>query len=541
MRAWAALGAIALALAAAVPALAQDAEARANRRIEIAPYIEVDQAAIANLKGGGNDVLTYTTVAAGVDAAVRTRRVEAQANVRYEHNFGWGDSIGDQDILSGIARARVSIIPDQLSIEAGGLATRFRSDFNGANGTLAINSETISKVYSGYVGPTLTSQIGDVSVNAAYRFAYTRVEDDFDSSFPGTLPLHASDESRFHNVTASVGMQPGALPFGWAIGGGYQREGADLLDQRFDDKFARVDFTLPVSPTVALLAGAGYEDVEISQRDALRDANGAIVVSNGRIVTDPASPRLLAYDTDGLIWDVGVLWRPSRRTRLEARVGERYGSMHYIGSFSWQPDRYSSLNVAVYDSIDSFGRLVTGGIVGVPDNFVAPRNPFTGDLGGCTFGANGGEGGGQCLNDALSALGAANFRNRGVAVQYTRTRGVWTWGMGAGYARRKFIAPQTGALAAIDGATDENFYAVLFAARRLDDRSGVDFSAYANSYDSGLPGGVDVVNVGGYASYYRNLTRRLTATGALGVDAMDPSTAESVIAALAQIGVRYTF
>jgi hypothetical protein len=255
MRAALSLTAVALGFLA-MPALAQDVETQPGRRVAIQPYIELDQSVIANLKGGGEDVLTYTTVAAGIDAAVRTRRIEAQANVRYEHNFGWGKTIGDQDILSGLARARFSVIPDQFSIEAGGLATRFRSDYSGSNGLLAIDTQSISKVYSGYVGPTLTSHIGDLSVNAAYRFGYTRVEDSFDSSFPGISPLRAHDDSRFHNVTASVGMQPGVLlPVGWALGGGYAREDADQLDQRYEDKFARVDFTLPVTPTVALLAG----------------------------------------------------------------------------------------------------------------------------------------------------------------------------------------------------------------------------------------------------------------------------------------------
>ena len=34
----------------------------------------------------------------------------------------------------------------------------------------------------------------------------------------------------------------------------------------------------------------------------------------GRFVTNEAAPRQIAYETDGLIWDAGVLWRPSRRT-----------------------------------------------------------------------------------------------------------------------------------------------------------------------------------------------------------------------------------
>ena len=49
------------------------------------------------------------------------------------------------------------------------------------------------------------------------------------------------------------------------------------------------------------------------------------------------------------------MWRPSRRTALEAHVGRRYGSTTYYGSFAWAPNARSSVNVSVYDNITGFG------------------------------------------------------------------------------------------------------------------------------------------------------------------------------------------
>src|SRR3546814_8934986 len=112
----------------------------------------------------------------------------------------------------------------------------------------------------------------------------------------------------------------------------YEREDASQLDQRYEGKYARADVTMPIGPTVALLGGVGYEDIEIGQRDPLLDADGVPVRdANGRFVTDTSSPRRLSFDTDGLIWDAGVMWRPSRRTSLTARVGRRYGDPLHPG------------------------------------------------------------------------------------------------------------------------------------------------------------------------------------------------------------------
>ncbi|MGN6689769.1 MAG: hypothetical protein ACTHJU_02370, partial [Sphingopyxis sp.] len=46
-----------------------------QRQVSVTPYLEVGQVLSADLKNG-DDVLTYTTVAVGVDAAIVTRRAE---------------------------------------------------------------------------------------------------------------------------------------------------------------------------------------------------------------------------------------------------------------------------------------------------------------------------------------------------------------------------------------------------------------------------------------------------------------------------------
>ena len=88
---------------------------RAQRQVDVSPYLEVGQVLTADLKNGG-DVLTYTTVAAGIDAAIVTRRAELAATLRYEHRFGWNGDLGDSDTISGLARGRIEVALTDLDI-----------------------------------------------------------------------------------------------------------------------------------------------------------------------------------------------------------------------------------------------------------------------------------------------------------------------------------------------------------------------------------------------------------------------------------------
>lgn len=524
----------------AIAAMLAGGTARAERKAEIKPYLGVDQTVISDLHGGTGDTLSYTSAVVGVDAHLQGRNSELQASLAYEHQFSWTRGTPDQDVISGLVNARVDLMHDALSVEGGALATRVRTDgFTGANSNLA-GAGSRSQVYSAYVGPTFRSKLGDLDVNAAYRLGYNKLESGFDTALSGAPSLDSFDESWTHEATASIGMQPDVLlPFGWAVGVGYEREDASQLDQRFEDKWARLDVTMPVSLDFAVIGGVGYEKIKISNRDALRDVNGDPVRdAGGRFITDSASPRLLAYDSDEIIWDVGIMWRPSKRTSAQFTVGHRYGSMSYTGSLSWQPDARSSLNISLFDSVDSFGRALNGNLANLPSDFNVTRNPFSGDLGGCAFG--GARGGGVCFTDSLAGIRAANFRNRGLTMSYAHRAGPWNYGIGAGYSRRKFIANDA-IFAGVNGVSDENYFGVIALGYAFDDRSGIDANIYANQFNSGFAGVANVFNAGAYVSYHRQFMRRLQGTASVGVDHAKQSGVDSVLTGLAQIGVRYQF
>jgi hypothetical protein len=516
-----------------------------GRRSVVVPYLEVGQVLSADLTNGG-DLLTYSLAAVGVDAAVATSRAEAQVSVRYERRFSWNDDFGDEDAISGVARGNLQIIPNTLSIEAGALGIRSRVDNRGAAPSNLIGgSDNVTQIYSVYAGPTLATQVGTVDVNALYRIGYTKVEADAVALPAGALPLDLFGDSVNHAASLAIGQQPGGfLPIGWSVSGGWYREDASQLDQRFDDKIVRADVTVPVSATLALVGGIGYEDIEISERDAVRDATGAPVVGNdGRLVTNRNSPRLLSYDQDGLIWDVGVLWRPSRRTSLEARVGKRYDSMTYYGSFSYTPNQRVAANLTVYDLVAGFGSRLNDNLAGLPTQFDATRNPLSGDLNSCFFGVGGG---GNCLNDALQSVASSAFRTRGVTGQISLTSGSWQHGFGAGYSRRKFFAADNGALAGFDQTIDEIWFASYVAAKQLDPRSSITGAIYANYLENGPGqvlngGGSDILGLGTNVAYGRNFTNRFNGTLALGLDYFDPKGFESSLVASALLALRYSF
>ena len=511
---------------------------REKPRLDVTPYIEVQQVLFADLDGG-RDILTYTTVAAGVDASIATRRMEGQVSLRYERVIGYDSQVEDQDNVSGLARGSVALTRN-LSVEAGALASRSSIDGRGPNQvSFQPFSDNVTQVYSVYAGPTFAAQTGDLSVNAAYRVGYTKVESQDAGSLPsGAQPLDLFDDSVSHAASASVGMQPGTLPFGWAVGAGYNREDSSQLDGRYEGYYGRVDVTVPILETLAVVGGVGYEKIEVSERDALRDGLGnPIVGPGGRLLTDSSSPRLLAFESDGIIWDAGVLWRPSRRTTLEARYGHRYGSDTYIGSFSYTPNERMGVNVSVYDSVQGFGGQINNALADLPTAFNSNRNPLTGDLNSCVFSA----GGGSCLNNALRTANSATFRSRGVQASISESNGPWSSGLAIGYDRRKFLASALGGQGQIAGLIEENYYLAGYLGREIDRQSSVETNFYGNFSDPGQAGAPDSYGFGTNVAYYRNIWRGLSASVAAGIDTYRIEDFEQDVTASALLGLRYSF
>lgn len=544
--------AIAAVLAIPAQAFAQDGEGSrdtrgkgeaSSQRIEVEPYIEVNQVLFAEIDPG-DEVVTYTSLAAGVDTYIDGRNTDASISVRYERRIGYGDNDASGDTISGIARASTAIVPRQVTLEAGALATRTSIEGNGSlSDSFGVSDDNSTQIYSGYVGPTVRGRVGNFEAESSYRFGYTKVEQqDLIVANPDLEPVDVFDESTVHAAQARIASRAGeAFPFGVGVGASILQEDISNLDQRVRDANVRGDVTVPVSRDVALVGGIGYESVEISSRDALRDpvTGDPVRGADGRLITDDTSPRAIAYEADGLIWDVGVMWRPSRRTAAQAYVGRRYGSTSYWGSLSYQPTTRTSLNIGIYDQVQGFGNQLNSALSDLPTNFQANRDPLTGDIFGCVGGVDGA----ACLNPALGSVRSSTFRSRGVGATFARNLRNGSWGVGAGYDNREYIAAEGTVLALADGVVDENFWTSAFYSTQLDRRSNLNLNAYANFYQSGFVDSGELTNVGAAASYYRTLAQGLSASAALGVDGVirDDELLEDFWTARAAVGLRYSF
>lgn len=528
-------------LSLAAPVLAQsDAPMKRDDspRVDISPYIEVDQTVLADFYDGDTEVSTYTSLAAGVDTSIYNRRIQGYLSARYERRISWQDGEEDQDYISALANVSGIITPG-LSWEAGGIASRTRIDARGGvpNNFVGV-TENVSRVYSAYTGPTLATNIGEMNVSAGYRFGYTRVEEgQTGPASPGLNPVDIFDDSFTHAASVSFGMQPGTLPVGWAIGAGYNREDAGQLDQRYEDAHARLDLTVPLTASFALVGGVGYEKVKVSERDALRDVNGVpIYDASGRLITDDRSPRLTSFETDGLIFDAGVMWRPSRRTSFEARVGRRYDSTTYYGSLSYAPNDRTTFGVSVYDQMSGFGSQLNNAIAGLGGNFSSTRNPLSGEFTGCALGGTGA----MCFGPALQSANSAAFRSRGVTASLSTRAGGWELGYAMGYQNRRYQVSSIGGQSQLAGKTDETYFASLSASRGIGQTGSFGTSIYGNYYLPALSND-GTIGVGANAYYGQQLWRGLTLNVAAGVDTYSRENVDTEVTASGLIGLRYGF
>lgn len=511
----------------------------ANTRIR--PYVEVDQMADWQLDNGGN-VDAYTTVSAGFDANVRSRDIEGQASYQYQRYIPWSKKGSSSDVHDGLARFRGDLLHNQLTVEGGAIASRTRIDNRGAGIGLFGGNPNTSQLYGAYAGPHFRTKVGKLEYNAGYEFGYIGVDSAAITTLPAGQPvLDRYGHSTSHNATMSIGMATGDLPFGWTLTGGWIHENVSQLSQRYNGKYARLDTVLPVGPTFALLGGIGYEDLAISQRQPLVDITGNPVInSKGRYVLDPTLPRATAYATDGVTWDVGFTWKPTRRTSLEVVGGRRYGARAITGTFHHELTKRVSFEAGYYDAIDSFGRSITRQLASLPTSFVTERNPFTGTFGNCVFGNQPGSGG--CFGNAMQSATTANFRSHGAYGVLSGRTGPWIFGAGVDYVRQKFIAPRaTTTFFNINGTDNRILTTELEVSRSLSSNSTMSAGLQANWYKSGLANSPNVRELSLSGTYRRSFTEHVIGYGSLGLYNDRINGQGSSTHAYAGLGLRYQF
>jgi len=514
-----------------------------RQRLRIDPYIELNQIVTQEITPG-DETEVYGGVAAGVEASVQGRRGGGSVSLRYDRVISYGSNTSDGDSLSGVARGYAAVAPG-FTVEAGGLAARTRVDAGGG-ATLAsgqpIDADSEARIYSAYAGPNLSTRVGAADVSANYRFGYSRVEEPAVGLVDSTVtPIDVAQESIVHSANARIGVAPRTvLPVGVAVGAGAYQEEVSNSDQRVRDFYGRGDLTVPVAPGLAVVGGVGYEYVQVSNRDVVRDGAGDPVVGeDGRFQTDDSGPRRIAFETEGLIWDVGVVWKPSSRTQLEAHYGRRYDSDSYYGTFSWQPSSRTAVNLSVYKGISGFGGAITNSLANLSVGFVASRNALTGDFTGCVTGT-GTDGSADCLGGALSSVRSAVFKNQGVNFAYSTTQGRLTTGIALGYDRRRYYGATGTLLAAANGVVDESYYANVSLGGPVGPLAAFTVNGYVSYLQQGSTVSGDALLLGASAAYSRTLFRNLSARAAVSVDTVDSDVLDETNAS-ALLGLRYDF
>lgn len=509
-------------------------------RVDIGGYVEGQAGVSAELGDGGglgnDDTLTYTAVAAGIDGQVSTRRVAASFGYRYERRFELEGNLPDADVHSGIAQVRAQLVPNTVSVEAAGIATRT----GGTGRALGVNErEAGAEVYAGYAGPTLTTRAGNVEINAFYRLGYVNVDDD---SLSGFASPEGNFNSTIHMGGASASVRPGVLPVGVTVSVGHVSASTSTFDSEFEGQFARAEALLPVNPSLALTAGVGYSRGRATQQDLLRDGNGVPVFDgDGNLAPDPNAPRVTAYDVEGVFADAGFIWRPSPRSELQLRAGiNDDGDPIVGGSAAFQLGRSFGFSFSLYDNDETYGTNLTRNLRDLPDEFKIERDPLSGGLSsGCTFDEDR-PGRGVCLSPALQSLTGASFRARGGSVLFSGGGRQWNWGGGVTYARREYHLPDNPIFADAFAPDDQDFAVFVSGGRRLGRSASIGFDTFFSRYDSDAVDR-DVNTFGGRASFTQGfLLNRLELLLALGVTHRSMFLEDSLVAD-GVIGLRYVF
>ncbi|WP_340316788.1 porin family protein [Rhizorhabdus argentea] len=511
-------------------------------RPEFGAFLDLQQFGEMQLSGAGGDDVTYSEVSGGATGRINNRRIVASASYRLSYRIPETGDISKSVSQDGVMRLQANVIDEWLTVDSGAIATRSRVAAGGAAPQFdSANPKNLTQTYSVFVQPSVVHRIGDLSVTASYRYAYTQNESGSTGGVLTGLPADRFDNSKAQQGNLSLGMDNSSLPFDWSVSSQYRRENISNLARHFRAFSTTAEVKVPITDFVALVTSGGYEQTRTSQRRALVDPLTGLPVlgKGGRFVVDPASPRLLTYDMDGLVGDAGIIWKPSRRTRLEARAGYRYGGLSMSGLLEMHPSERSGVTMVVTDRIESFGQGVSGGLADAPANLdlgqsLDPASSYQ----HCLFGKSPGTG--RCIGGALGQASANTYRERAASLIFNHRMRKWSFATSLGYSRRTYI-DDPGTLFSLDGVVDQSFFGDVVLTGQLTRNSGVSFSFSGNLFKNGQVGASDVLSGSFSSNYYRTFGRGIRAQASLAVESSKQDGVTADVSGRAQLGVQYQF
>jgi uncharacterized protein (PEP-CTERM system associated) len=509
-----------------------------------AAFMNIQQIVEGQLRGSGTDDVTYTEVSGNLLTQVSNRRIVLSATYRLSYRIPEAGKIDENIQHNGVMRLQANVIDEWLNMESGAIITRSRVDPSGsASQTNAGNQQNLTQTYSAYIQPVLAHQMGDLGVQASYRYAYTANDVGKTGDAPAGSPLtDRFDSSKGQQATLALAMDQGSLPFSWKLSGEYRHENTTNLAEHFRAHSVIGEIKLPIGNSrVALVTSGGYERTRTSERSALIDPLTGLPVlgKGGRFVVDPASPRVLTYDMEGLIGDAGIIWRPSQRTRMEARAGYRYGGFSLTGLVEMRPSDRTGLTMIITDRVESFAQGLSNGLASTtPSLDLGLSNDPNSSYQNCLFGKAVGEG--RCINGALGQAAASAYRERAANVIFTHRMRQTTLTSAFGYSRRAYIDNPNSPVS-LAGVVDQSFFGNMTVSRRLTRESGISFSFQGNYFMNGQVGAPDAMSGSVNTSYYRSFGRGIQFNATVAIDGSKQENIPADVSGRAQLGLQYRF
>ena len=276
----------------------------------------------------------------------------------------------------------------------------------------------------------------------------------------------------------------------------------------------------------------------MDSHDAVRDPLGNPVLDkNGRFITDFATPRYVALKKDDPIWDAGFIWRPSRRTNLEAHVGYRYGQISEYGAFTYMPTPKQNLSVVVYDNLGGFGGDLNNTLSNLSSQFQTVRDSITGNISSCLSTAAAG----GCLGGVLGSANSAFGLGHGVTIGYDLHFGRWDTGVGVGYDVHRYISASQTVDAHINGKADTYYWVDAFVGAAINEKSQFQSTLNIYKYHSGLVLSGDVTSVRLVSIYQYFPSKHLSFNASLALNASFNQSQADLWSSTLSLGVRYTF
>lgn len=528
----------------------------ASAEVEINPFVSLRQVVS---DGTRRDTRGWLEAGAGFAALLDTNRVDGNISYRYNRRISEFGNLNTRNRHNANANVRAELIDDFLMLNAGGTASQYTTDVRGFNATNPDDeSGNQTQIFSGYVEPSVQQRLGDLATfQGRYRVGAVSADSPREGlNNPGSIGLDPSDgigsrlsDSITQTASVTLASTRATNTINWSLDAQGTHEDVDQLNQKYRGYSAGGELGFRVSRKLELIGSGGYEDIENTQDSILFDEETGLpdLDDDGHFQIDPAMPRRTAYDFSGIYWNAGFRYTPSRRTSFEFRAGERYGSANFFLNFSHRSRSGMSVRANFQQTLNSFSRLLTQSINGIPYNVARVGGLDQLGVPFCVIGIDPESDDGDCFLGLTQSLTPATFKSDRGMLMVSRKLEALTWSATAYYDKRRYVdSQQLQAPVGVELPTnlfgdDESFGVRGRVALRLGELQSLGFDALVarNSYALSSQRKDTQVTVG--TQYSRRLSKKLSGNVSVYGTHRITETRRDSSSATASVGVRYNF